>query len=134
MSTSTGTIGTILLAEGDTGQRGVLELVLSAHNYEVVTTATGPEALAYLRDHTPSLIMADSRLPILSGLEVCDRVKRVSRLKNVPFVIMADFKDEEAQQEARRVRADRVVTRPFIGKDLGRIVFELIRSPNFQEQ
>ncbi len=134
MPTSMGTIGTILLAEGDAGRRSVLELVLSAHNYEVVTTATGPETLAYLRDHTPSLIMVDARLPVLSGMEICDRVKRVTRLKNVPVVVMADIKDEEAQHGAKGVKADMVVTRPFIGKDIGRMVFELIRSPNFQQQ
>lgn len=123
------TTATILLADGDSGRRSVLELVLSAHNYRVIEVGDGAELLTRLRQETPDLIVADAKLPVVSGIDVCDRVKRVPRLKNVPVMILADIRDEEAQLSARKVRADHVLTRPLTGKDVGRIVAGMLRSP-----
>ncbi|MDQ3460402.1 MAG: response regulator [Deinococcota bacterium] len=123
------TTATILLADSDSGRRSVLEMVLSAHNYRVVEVGDGAELLARLRQETPDLIVADAKLPVVSGIDICDRVKRVARLKNVPVMVLADIKDEEAQLGARKVRADYLLTRPLSGKDVGRIVAGMLRSP-----
>lgn len=126
MTQRTTKLTTILLADGDSVRRSLLELVLSAHNYNVSEVENGSALLARLRLETPDLIIADAHLPVVSGIDVCKRVKRVARLKDVPVIILTDFKDEEAQLHAQGARADHVLTRPLIGKDLGRIVADVL--------
>src|SRR5690606_25181301 len=94
----------ILVAEDLAGQRMVLDMLLSVEGYEVHMVEDGAEALEWLRDNTPDLAILDVRMPRLGGLEVCARMKRVSRLKDVPVLILTALKDA-ATLEASRMAA-----------------------------
>lgn len=106
----------------------VLDMLLSADGYVVHTVADGREALAYLREHTPDLAILDVNMPHVSGIDVCDRMKRVPRLKDVPVIILTVMKDERTGQMARLAKADRVIIKPLEGKDFRATVRELLAA------
>lgn len=47
-----------------------LRINLSARGYEVLTAATGAEALRCAAEHTPDVVILDLGLPDISGIEV----------------------------------------------------------------
>ncbi|HNQ99054.1 MAG TPA: response regulator [Trueperaceae bacterium] len=117
---------TILVADDAEGQRMVLEMLLSVDGYEVVTVEDGKAALEYLKDHTPDLAILDVMMPHLSGLQVCHRMKRIPRLKDVPVLVLTAMRDEETLTHARMAHADGVVFKPLEGKDFRETVRNLL--------
>ena len=113
---------TILVAEDETAFAVVVEMVLEADGYEVVTVADGREALAWLKEHTPSMAILDVNMPHMSGIDVCARMKRVNRLKDVPVVILTAHKDNNTRELARQAKADALIPKPLEGKDFRALV------------
>ena len=104
-------------------------MLLSVDGYEVVTVADGREALDYLKDNTPDLAILDVQMPHLTGLEVCDRMKRIPRLKDVPVIILTAHRDDYVLTQARMAHANRIVYKPLEGKDLRATVREVLADP-----
>lgn len=117
---------TILVAEDEASYAVVVEMLLEADGYEVAKVADGREALTWLKEHTPGLAVLDVNMPHLSGLDVCARMKRVSRLKDVPVVILTALRDNATRDGAREARADALVLKPLEGKDFRSLVRRLL--------
>lgn len=119
----------ILVAEDLAGQRMVLDMLLSVEGYDVHLVEDGAEALEYLKEHTPDLAILDVRMPRLGGLEVCARMKRVSRLKDVPVLILTAMKDAATLEASRLVAADGILYKPLEGKDFRETIKSLLEKP-----
>lgn len=119
----------ILVAEDLAGQRMVLDMLLSVEGYEVHMVEDGAEALEWLRDNTPDLAILDVRMPRLGGLEVCARMKRVSRLKDVPVLILTALKDAATLEASRMAAADAIIHKPLEGKDFRETIKSLLQKP-----
>lgn len=66
----------------------VLADVLRDEGYTPVVFRDGSEALTYLADHTPSLVLSDLRLPSMSGQEFIAKL-RLLRGPSLPVVVMS---------------------------------------------
>ena len=119
---------TILVVDDQTGQRVILDMLLTLDGYEVVALEDGRAALEYLKAHTPQLVILDIAMPYMSGIEICSRMKRISRLSKVPVIILTAQREERALSEARLAKADRVILKPLEGKDFRAVVRELIQQ------
>lgn len=119
-------MATILLADDSASHRSLMELVLGSEGYDIVSVADGHEALAYLKDYTPELIILDVNMPRLDGLGVCERVKHVSRLKHVPVMILTALRDAHIERRVQAARADVLVGKPLMGKDFRKLVSGLL--------
>ena len=113
---------TILVADDDEAFTVVVEMLLSVDGYEVAKAVDGREALAWLKDHTPDLAILDVAMPHLDGIEVCSRMKRVRRLKDVPVIILTGLRDAATRASARNAKADALVIKPLEGKDFRALV------------
>lgn len=122
----------ILVAEDLAGQRMVLDMLLSVEGYDVHLVEDGAEALEWLKENTPDLAILDVRMPRLGGLEVCARMKRVSRLKDVPVMILTALKDAATREASRLVAADAIVYKPLEGKDFRETIKSLLEKPRAQ--
>ena len=105
----------ILLVEDEESYRDPLSYQLTKDGYDVVTAATGPEALVEYDRGGADLVLLDLMLPGLSGTEVC-RELRVRG--NVP-VIMLTAKDTEIDKVVGlELGADDYVTKPYSYREL----------------
>ncbi len=102
-------------------EEDLLELLrynLAKQSYEVLTAATGEEALRALADGGADLVLLDLMLPGMDGLEVCRAMKADPRTAGVP-IIMVTAKGEEADVvKGLALGADDYVTKPFSPKVL----------------
>ncbi|WP_426757069.1 ATP-binding protein [Myxococcus sp. Y35] len=78
----TSTSALILNVNDDAASRYVTSRVLGLAGYRVVEAGSGQEALA-LADEQTDLVILDVRLPDISGLEVCQRLKSSPRTQGV---------------------------------------------------
>jgi len=119
---------TILVADDSTAHRRLLELILSAHNFTVVTAEDGHQALTYLQANTPDLMILDVNMPHLSGIELCKRAKHTARLSEVPVIIMTSLTDTETRNHAQAANADLLVNKPLKGKNLNGMITDLLAA------
>jgi len=103
----------ILLADDSPHAQRMGELILREEGYEVVTITDGATVLLRLHDVDPDLILVDVTMPTRSGYEICEYVKTSLRHVHTRVVLLAGAQDPVDEQEARRVRADGVLKKPF---------------------
>lgn len=118
----------ILLADDSPHAQRMGELILREEGYEVVTITDGATVLVRLRDVDPDLILVDVTMPTKSGYEICEFVKNSSRHPHTRVVLVAGALDAVDEQEARRVRADGVLKKPFEASVVLRTVKPLLEA------
>jgi two-component system, NarL family, nitrate/nitrite response regulator NarL len=81
---------------------GLEHLLASEPDCEVVALcANGKEALAAVRRHTPDILILDSRMPVVSGLEVIRTLAPAHSPTRI--VLLAENSEEELIREAVRL-------------------------------
>ena len=103
---------TIVVADDSLAQRKLLQSMLGTEGFEVVLCTDGREALEYLRRYTPALLLLDVNMPHVDGPSVCDRAKRVPRLRHVPVVLLTSHADDRHRAVGEFVRADAYLVKP----------------------
>ncbi len=115
---SPGSPRTILVCDDNPAHLRLLELVLGAHNYRVVATCDGHEALTYLQSATPDAIVLDVQMPYMSGFDVARRLRRLSRLERVPILFLTSLTDDATERQASDVGAHALMAKPVSGSGL----------------
>jgi two-component system KDP operon response regulator KdpE len=87
-----------------------LKIVLRNAGYTVEAAETKAEALAALSLRPPDAMVLDLVLPDGQGVEVCEEVRRWSRL---PILVLSAVGDEREKVRALDAGADDYVTKPF---------------------
>jgi CheY-like chemotaxis protein len=78
----------VLVVDDDDDVRLTLELVLEADGFRVSVARNGVEALAEVdRIDQPAVMLLDLRMPVMSGWDVLDALRREGRLEKVPIII-----------------------------------------------
>ena len=104
-----------------------LELVFEDFGLTPHTTATLMEGLAYLKEHTPRIIVLDELRE--NGLDAAGfvwRVKRVKRLKRVPTIQIVHGSNERERLTMEISGADHLVELPIKDRRFRRLVEELL--------
>ena len=65
----------------------MLEDLLVSAAFDVQTASNGAEALRYLRDNVPDLIVLDLMLPWVNGVEVLATIRQQPDLARVPVLV-----------------------------------------------
>ena len=80
---------------------------------EVLTAASGKEALALTESHRPDLILLDFLMPDMSGDQVCREIKASADLKDTPIMIVSTSASEADIAKCFAAGADDYVTKPI---------------------
>ncbi len=124
----------ILVAEPNHMQLQLIDLLLTADDFDVTLVETSEAALAYLREHTPAAVLLAVELPDIDGFALCQKLKVVGRLARVPVVLLADPAnggglDESIRSRARAAGAELLLQRPLGDKNLRERLLRLMRQP-----
>lgn len=105
----------ILLVEDEESFREGLSFMLSKEGYEVITADNGNDAVSKFEQHGADLVLLDVMLPGLSGLDVCKKLRTMTK---VP-IIMLTAKDTELDKVlGLEIGADDYITKPFSSREL----------------
>lgn len=110
--------GDILVIEDDPEILALLNTELSRHYYHVRVASDGLTGMAEAQRRPPALIILDLMLPVLNGWEVCRSLKRHSKTRTVPLVILTALAAEDERVKGLELGADDYLTKPFSMKEL----------------
>lgn len=101
---------------------------------EIVKTASnGQEAYEFLLDNQVDLILADIRMPIMTGLELLEKIRN-EKISNAYFAILSGYNDFSYAQQAIRYACMEYILKPVSKDNLLNLVHEAIRRKNLTEQ
>lgn len=102
----------VLIVDDEPSYRDYLERFLQREGYEVLTAATGEEALRLGKTFRPSVILADWMLrDHIHGLDVAVRLRRDA--PEIRILLMTGFPSSEVRVEAERAKVFRFLEKPF---------------------
>jgi CheY-like chemotaxis protein len=108
----------ILLADDSVTAQNMGRRILSDAGYEVITVNNGAAALKKISEVRPDLIVLDVYMPGYGGLEVCQRIKESPDTARIPVLLTVGKMEPFKADEARRVRADGHIIKPFEASEL----------------
>src|SRR5690349_3090053 len=92
--------------------------ILTDAGYEVITVNNGSAALKKIHEVRPDLIVLDVYMPGYGGLEVCQRLKESGETSKIPVLLTVGKMEPFKSDEAKRVRADAHIVKPFEASEL----------------
>lgn len=110
-----GTGPTVLVVEDEESFVEALVLGLEREGFAVLVARDGAEAIDLFSAENVDVVLLDMMLPVMSGLDVCRRIRRRS---DVPIIIVSARSAEIDMVVALEIGADDYVTKPFRMREL----------------
>lgn len=109
----------------------IVDAGLSSAGFKVITASNGAEAFEIVSEIVPDLILSDVCMPVMDGIEFCEKVQNHSQLSHIPFVIMSSESDRRTMRELLHKGAAAFLVKPFNIDQLV-ITAEKLLSDHFQ--
>jgi two-component system phosphate regulon response regulator PhoB len=107
----------VLVVEDDPSVRGLLDTLLQAEGYDVVTASDGLAGLVKVASTRPSLVLLDLMMPDLGGIRVLEELREDPELAGTPVIVVTGKID--AVPGMRDVLGeDNVFVKPFAVAEL----------------
>lgn len=117
----------ILLAEDDPALATVTRFNLQRAGFAVTEVHDGEEAWQRFENESFDLVITDQQMPLLTGVELCRRIRQSERGRDVPLVLLTAKRFElevRALKEELDVRA--VFPKPFSPSELVAELLQLL--------
>jgi len=108
----------------------ILEIVgynLSSQGYQVFTAKNGKEAISQAEKHLPHLIILDVMMPVMDGVEACEKLREISKLSETVITFLTARGEDYSQVAGFEAGADDYITKPIKPKLLVSKVKALLR-------
>ena len=113
----------ILIVDDDMNIGDVMEKVLVQEGYRVFRAYSGTEALLFLKQRRPDLILLDLMLPGLSGEEI------LPEIREIPVIVVSAKAEVDDKVSLLTGGAEDYITKPFSVKELlARVEVQLRRG------
>jgi DNA-binding response OmpR family regulator len=123
---------TVLAVDDDERILKLMEQILQARRYRVVTASTGREALGKVKETMPDLVVLDGMLPEVHGFEICRQLKTSERFRHIPVILVSAVHIgwRFAADVKEKYGADDYIEKPFETSEFLRRVETLLnRAP-----
>lgn len=121
--------GCILIVEDDYELRYLLEQILIAHDYKVLTAEDVDSAFSIMDAGIfPDIIISDIMMPGKSGFEFLQEVKLRYSNFDIPFIFLSAKVEEHQVREGMNLGADDYLKKPFKTADIIKSVEQRLKK------
>lgn len=114
----------ILLFEDDAATAEVMQFYFKMNGYICKVKTTGSNALSYIKQELPSLVIVDYLLPELNGLELCTALKRDPLTASCPVILYTAYTN--IPETAKHCGCDLFIAKPLDLDDVLQKVHQLL--------
>ena len=108
----------ILVVDDEEQQRDICYRMLKTLGYEIITVASGEEAVAYLKENTVDLVLLDMIMdPGLNGRETFERIVQLNPRQKA--IIVSGFSETADVKAVLKMGAGQYVRKPVMLEKLG---------------
>jgi len=102
----------VLVVEPEEKWAEMIRELLQSDGYQVVSVASGKDALEVLRDQTPDVLLSVVETGEISGLDLCAIVKKSVRLQHIPVILMTETGQPSDYLSCHQVGAVMCISKP----------------------
>ncbi|MDB9309619.1 SpoIIE family protein phosphatase [Aphanizomenon sp. CS-733/32] len=108
----------ILIIDDDQSIQIFLKRILEKQGYQVITASTGEEGILRTLDSPPALIICDWIMPGLTGIEVCNVIKKDPKLSTTFFILLTSLDSVADRVKGLDAGADDFISKPIEQNEL----------------
>ena len=120
---------TVLVVDDEPSIRALIAAALRGRGYRVLQASDGIQAIGLVGSHRPNLVLLDVALPLLSGHEVCRRLRRDPATARTPVLLLSGIAGRAEAEFARSLGAQGVIGKPFAPAELLQRVAQALPRP-----
>ena len=117
----------ILIVDDEPDIIEILKFNLENEGYNVISAVNGKEALKLANEHLPHLILLDLMMPVMDGIEACERLRMEEKFNNSVIVFLSARGEDYSQVAAFDSGADDYITKPIKPRILNSKIKALLR-------
>jgi DNA-binding response OmpR family regulator len=124
----------ILVADDEPDILEVIKAILEHEGFRVRTARDGEQAFKFLRKHAFDAAILDVEMPKATGIKVLQRMRRSSKLKDIPVMLITGnlLRAKELEENGVAKLANDYLIKPFNTRDLIKRVRALFQSTSSQ--
>ncbi len=103
----------ILVVDDEEVNRQILYSQLQVQGYDVVLCGSGEEALSWLENEKPQLILLDLMMPQLNGFEVCEAIREQYNRFELPILMLTASHQVKDVVKALNIGANDYLFKPY---------------------
>ena len=104
---------TVLTVDDSRTMRDMLHLALSEAGYRVIQAVDGVDGLEVLQAEQPDVIVTDINMPRMDGFGFIEGVRKDSRHRAIPILVLTTESDATKNARAREAGATGWIVKPF---------------------
>jgi diguanylate cyclase len=108
----------ILVIDDEPDNFEVIEALLHRENYQLSYANSGQQGLDRLAAATPDVILLDVMMPLMDGIEVCQRIKQNAQWQNIPIIMVTALDGKENLAKCMGAGANDFISKPVNGLEL----------------
>lgn len=81
--------------------------------YKIFKAANGEEALKVIHNETIHIVISDITMPIMDGIELCDRIKSNLETSHIPVILLTALTAVQSRIQGLESGADAYISKPF---------------------
>ena len=108
----------ILIVDDEPLNRELLEVMLAAEGYLLMSAGSGEAALEIVARRSPDLILLDVMMPGMDGYQVVARIKANPATKGIPVILLTALDDRSSRAHGLSAGAEDFLTKPVNRADL----------------
>ncbi|MBI4056558.1 MAG: response regulator, partial [Elusimicrobia bacterium] len=103
----------ILVADDQQALLNLMKMVLEESGFNVLTASDGQEALDKIQENSPDIAVLDLEMPIKTGLEVCQELKKDPVLASIPVIILTGISEKKTMLKGLGLGIDEYLLKPI---------------------
>lgn len=109
--------------------------ILKKQGYDIAIAENGIEALEFVRNTPPEVILLDVMMPEMDGFEVCKRLKKDANTKDIPVIFVTARVETDHIVKGFEIGGVDYVTKPFNSPELlARVNTQVMLKKSFVER
>ena len=117
----------VLVVDDEPDVVEILSYNLTRQNFKVYKAYNGTDAIEIADKTHPDLIIMDIRMPGISGIEACRKIKSMKGLSSTPIMFLTADSDEYTTLNAFEAGANHFITKPVRPSILIEMIEELLK-------
>lgn len=123
----------ILIVDDNPLDLKFLSTLIAYHGYDFETAQNGIEAIEKAKTTDPDVILMDSLMPEMNGIEACKILKKDPKTQHIPIIVLTAFGDKEMKIECLKAGANDFLSKPVDNIELIARIKNFLQLKNLKE-
>lgn len=110
----------VLIVEDDADMLALYKKILNKYlpNFDIIEATNGYDAVRIIIDFIPSLIITDHEMPLMSGIQLIEALRKKETNKNIPIIVVSAKFNDSIKQTYLNLGINRLIPKPVDSQDL----------------